>query len=315
MSVSVVIPAYNSQFLRVALESVMGQTRAPSEIILVDGSPEMTLAQLGNYRDQVAYYHQSPRGVSAARNFGIEKAQGKYVAFLDADDLWLPGKLQKQIDLLDRHPRIGFCFSTVWNLVEGDGSCIPREPFSPPVLLRWIAANASEDGAVGGSVYELLLEVNCIATSSLVIRRELFDTVGTFDESLKNGEDYDFELRLARSSLAFFMTEPTSRYRVHTAGLSGGWSSRSESFYQANLTVLESHYRLYPSPAVKRALAQTYAGYSLHCLKLGERKTAATYARRSLALEPSMRALKCYAEAQSPRAYKLLSGWAGAAER
>jgi glycosyltransferase involved in cell wall biosynthesis len=315
MSVSVVIPAYNSRFLQAAIESVMAQTRAPSEILLVDGSPETTLAELSSYRHRISYYHQPPRGVSAARNFGIQKAQGRYIAFLDADDLWLPEKLEKQVDLLDRYPQIGFCFSTVWNLVEDTDSGVPREPFFPPELLRWMAANSPQDGAVSGSVYGLLLEVNCIATSSLLIRRDLFEAVGLFDESLKNGEDYDFELRLARSAPAFFTTPPTSRYRVHTGGLSGGWSGRSELFYRSNLTVLESHCRLYPSPEAKRALARTYAGYSLHCLKLGDRKTAAAYARRSLEVSPSLRALKCYVEAQSPRAYKFFSAWVGAPER
>jgi glycosyltransferase involved in cell wall biosynthesis len=315
MSVSVVIPAYNSRFLQAALESVMSQTRAPSEILLVDGSPETTLAELSGYHDRISYYHQPPRGVSAARNFGIQKAQGKYIALLDADDLWLPEKLERQVDLLDRHEQIGFCFSTVWNLVEDTDSHVPREPFYPPELLRWMATNSARDGAVSGSVYGLLLEVNCIATSSLLIRRDLLEAVGLFDESLKNGEDYDFELRLARAAPAFFTISPTSRYRVHTGGLSGGWSSRSELFYRSNLTVLESHCGLHPSPEAKRALARTYAGYSLHCLKLGDRKTAAASARRSLGVSPSLRALKCYAEAQSPRAYKFFSAWVGALER
>lgn len=315
MNVSVVIPAYNSRYLQEALRSVLAQTFPPLEIILVDSSPESTLASLSGQREQIAYYYQSPRGVSAARNLGVQKAQGKYIAFLDADDLWLPEKLQKQVDLLEGNPDIGFSFSTVWNLVEAGDGLIPREPFFPLALRRWMAGNLQREGAVSGSVYELLLEVNCIATSSLLIRHDVFDAIGFFDESLTHGEDYDFELRLARQFSALFITEPTSRYRVHNNGLSGGWSARSDLFYRTNLSVLEAHYRTHPSPALKKALAETCAGYALHCLKSGERGTAASYARRSLRLVPSLRALKCYAEAISPSAYKLLSRRVGAVER
>lgn len=309
MSVSVVIPAYHSRYLREALASVFAQTLPPSEVILVDSSPEATLDGVNGHRDQITYYYQAPRGVSAARNLGIQKAKGKYVALLDADDLWLAEKLEKQVDLLERNPNLGFCFSTVWNLVDGCDGQIPREPFLPLALRQWMAGNLQHEGAVSGGIYELLLEVNCIATSSLLIRREIFEIVGCFNESLNHGEDYDFELRLARRFPAVFITEPTSRYRVHNSGLSGGWSARSDLFYRANLNVLEAHYSTHPSTELKKALARTCTGYALHCLKTGAREMAAGYARRSLQLAPSLGALKCYAEAISPNAYKLISGW------
>jgi glycosyltransferase involved in cell wall biosynthesis len=308
VNVSVVIPAYNSRYLREALDSVFAQTTPPSEIILVDSSPESTLASLNGYRDRVAYYYQTPRGVSAARNLGIQKAHGKYVAFLDADDLWLPEKLQKQVDLMECNPTHSFCFSTVWNLVEEEDGQIPREAFLPLALRQWMASNLQHEGAVSGSVYELLLEVNCIATSSLLIRRDVFETVGGFDEKLNHGEDYDFELRLARQFPAVYVTEPTSRYRVHNTGLSGGWSARSDLFYRANLSVLEAHYLSHPSTPLRKALARTCVGYATHCLKVGACGKSAAYARRSLQLVPSLAAFKCYTEAILPSTYQFLSG-------
>jgi glycosyltransferase involved in cell wall biosynthesis len=307
MSVSVIIPTYNSHYLREALDSVFAQSLLPSEIILVDSSPDSTLSTLKDYRDHIVYFHQSPQGVSAARNFGLQKAQGKYLALLDADDVWLADKLQKQVSLLERNQGIGFSFSTVWNLINGEQGKIPSEPFFPPALRRWIVKGIQHEGAVSGLAYDLLLDVNCIATSSLVIRRDAIDKIGLFDESLNNGEDYDFELRLAREFPALFITEPTSRYRVHEAGLSGIWMARSELFYQANLKVLEKHQRLYPSPVVKRAIACAYDDYALHRLKIGDSEMAATYAWRSLRTRPSLTAFKCYAEAVWPNAYSFLS--------
>ena len=85
-SVSVIIPAYNSPYLEEAIESVLAQTLAALEIIVVDGSADTTMKQIEKYGDRVKYFHQTPRGVSAARNLGIRQAGGDYIALLDADD-------------------------------------------------------------------------------------------------------------------------------------------------------------------------------------------------------------------------------------
>jgi glycosyltransferase involved in cell wall biosynthesis len=315
MSVSVVIPAYNSRHVKEAIGSIFAQAVLPSEVIVVDSSPDSTLAAINGDRGRINYYYQPPRGVSAARNFGIRKATGKFVALLDADDVWLPGKLEKQIALLELNPQIGFSFSTVWNLLDMEQEGIPNEPFFPPALRRWMEKGLQHEGAVSGRVYELLLDVNCIATSSLVIRRDVFEKVAPFNETLNNGEDYEFELRLAREFPALFINEPTTRYRVHGTGLSGAWSARSDLFYQTNLKVLEKHHTLHPSVFVRRAIARTYAAYALHCLKAGKHELAVDSARRSLGIWPSVRAFKCYAEATSPKAYKLMSAWVGSAGR
>jgi len=310
--VSVVIPTFHSPYLRNALESVFSQTWQPLEIVIVDSSPASTLPDIADCRDRVKYLFQSANGVSAARNFGIENAQGEMIALLDADDIWHERKLEKQVELLRTHPEIGFSFSAVWNLTDGAApGMIPTEPFYPEALSKWISTNIQHEGAVSGSAYELLLEVNCIATSSLVIRRDAFETIGNFDESLKNAEDYEFELRLAERYPAVFISEPTSRYRVHDTGLSGEWTTRSELFHRTNLDALEKHYRLFPTRAVKRALAQTCSSYALHYLNLGDFRSASRYSRRSLEIYPSMRAFKHLAESISPKVYGFLSVIAG----
>jgi len=314
--ISVIIPAFNSSYLSKALASVYSQTLRPREILVVDSSPEITLPQIADCPERVSYFFQTPSGVSAARNFGIEKAKAKFVALLDADDIWLPKKLEKQLKLLENYPEVGFAFSTVWNLIDDAEQCaISTEPFYPDALRKWIAANNQHEGAVSGWVYALLLEVNCVATSSLVIRRDVFEKIGYFDESLKNAEDYEIELRLAKHYPALFISEPTSRYRVHETGLSGAWARRSVLFYRTNLSALEKHYRSFPSISVKKALAQTRASYALYLLSIGESKLAAHHSWRSLGLYPSVRALKYYAEANCPGGYRFLSSMLGNARR
>ncbi|MDY0039233.1 MAG: glycosyltransferase family A protein, partial [Desulforhabdus sp.] len=109
--VSVIIPTYNrASFLKEALDSVLLQQNAEMEVIVVDdGSTDDTAAIVESFGRAVTYLYQSNAGVSAARNTGIKAARGRWLALLDSDDLWLPGKLQFQLELLNRHKDIKIC--------------------------------------------------------------------------------------------------------------------------------------------------------------------------------------------------------------
>ncbi len=304
-SVSVIIPSYNSPYLSEAIESVFRQTHGATEIIVVDGSPEVTLDQIEDCFGRIQHIPQLPRGVSHARNAGIVAAQGDYVALLDADDLWLPDKLHTQLLLLERYPAAGFCFSTTWNLLDVEDCAIPSEPYCPRELRSWIQSKGQANGAVHGDVYELLLSVNCVATSSVVARKTAMVNVGLFDESLKNGEDYDFWLRLASAFSAIYVCEPTCRYRVHPDGLSGTWSSRSELFYRANLRVLEKHLANVPSVMVRKALSRSLADFANFQLKSAQLTEAKRTALQSLRVRPNLKATQTYIEAAFPKASSL----------
>lgn len=304
-SVSVIIPTYNSPYLPQAIESVFHQSHGATEIIVVDSSPEVTLEQIEDYFGRIRHISQPPRGVSQARNVGIVAAQGDYVALLDADDLWLPDKLHTQLSLLERYPEAGFCFSTTWNLLAVEDCAIPSEPYCPPELRSWIESKGQANGAVYGDVYELLLSVNCVATSSVVARKTAMVSVGLFDESLKNGEDYDFWLRLASACPAIYVCEPTCRYRVHSDGLSGTWGSRSELFYRANLRVLEKHFANVPSLMVRNALSRALADFANFQLKSARRIEAKRTALQSLRVRPNLKATQTYIELAFPKAYSL----------
>ena len=112
-SVSVIIPVYNRKdFIAEAIESVLAQTYTDFEIIVVDdGSPEDMKDVLGLYLQKIKYVYQENKGLAAARNTGIRNSSGKYVAFLDDDDLFERRKLEKQTEILETHPELGFVFS------------------------------------------------------------------------------------------------------------------------------------------------------------------------------------------------------------
>lgn len=300
VTVSVVIPVYGASYVREALESALAQTWAPTEIIVVDSSPETTRPRIEGYLDRITYFYEPPRGVSAARNAGIRAAKGDLVAFLDADDLWMPEKLAVQVPALSRRGEADFSFSTVWNLTDQEDPGIPRDPFYPPPLRDWLGAHPAVGGVASGWVYDLLLATNCVATSSVAVRRAVLETIGLFDESFSNGEDYDLWLRLAKRYPAAFVCNPIARYRVHDAGLSGAWTSRPELFYRNNIRVLEKHQAMFPSVAVRDALTRSYAGYSSFLLKSNRRAEARRFALRSFRLRPTLAATRTYLEAVLP---------------
>lgn len=123
--VSVVMPAFNVAWcVRRAIDSVLTQTYLRHEIIVIDdGSTDDTASVLASYGDRIRVISQTNRGMSAARNRGIDAARGTLVAFLDADDYWLSEKLARQVELLQRRPEVGFC-STAASVVNPEGAVL-----------------------------------------------------------------------------------------------------------------------------------------------------------------------------------------------
>jgi glycosyltransferase involved in cell wall biosynthesis len=181
--VSVIIPAYNAQdFIAGAIQSVLQQTFQDFEIVVVDdGSTDGTVDALAPFRDRVRYYRQPNAGPSAARNRGIASSTGKYIAFQDADDLWLPDKLAKQVDYLEHHTDCVLVYTDfTWNPVTKQSRL---QHFEPRQAGKWFLH---------------LLQQNFIATPTVVIRRETLDNQELFNPWLRGAEDLDLWLRLAR---------------------------------------------------------------------------------------------------------------------
>lgn len=186
--VSVVIPAYNVAWcIRRAVDSVLGQNFGRCELIVVnDGSTDQTAEVLAAYGEKLRAIDQPNRGMSAARNAGIRSAGGMYIAFLDADDWWLPGKISRQVELMESRPEVGFC-STAARVEDGDGR----------LLNQWGCAQSNTN------MLETLFARNAAIAggcSAVMVRRGLFDRVGMFDETLGGFEDPDLWMRLAAVS-------------------------------------------------------------------------------------------------------------------
>jgi glycosyltransferase involved in cell wall biosynthesis len=186
--VSVVMPAYNVAWcIGRAVDSVLAQDFRPCELIVVnDGSTDGTGALLESYGAAITVLNQENRGMSAARNAGIRRARGTYVAFLDADDWWLAGKLSRQVELMHSRPEIGFSSTTV--RVEDDDGRLLNLWRCPNGSTEILATLFAQNAAIAGGC------------SAVMARRDLLDRVGLFDESLRGFEDPDLWMRLAAVS-------------------------------------------------------------------------------------------------------------------
>jgi len=203
----VVIPTYN-RFPQVkhAIESVLSQTYRDFELWVVDdGSTDGTGEALRAYGDRITYVWQENNGVSAARNVGLRVSRGKYVAFLDSDDLWMPRKLEIQVRCMEENPQFPLCYTDeVW-------------------IRRGVRVNPKRKHAkYSGWIFERCLPLCIISPSSALMKRALFDEVGGFDETLPVCEDYDFWLRVtARYPVLFIGQKLIVKRGGHEDQLSG----------------------------------------------------------------------------------------------
>ena len=218
--VSVIIPAYNcARFIREAVDSALAQDYVALEVIVVDdGSTDDTGAILASYGDRIRLLSQPNRGCAAARNAGIALARGRYVAFLDGDDVWWPSKIRYQMQALGKAGyKMAYSRFIVWH-PEADGHYLPAE--------RMFSAEGSDHvsdcALVTGCTYEALLEDCMVWTSTVLVEKAALDEAGGFDEALEVGEDYDLWLRLSRTLPMLGLEQPTALYRQHPSSVIHG---------------------------------------------------------------------------------------------
>ncbi len=209
-SVSVVIPAHNAKkFIGEAIDSVLQQDWPADEIIVVDdGSTDWDYSALEAVAPNIRVSSQTNKGVSAARNRGCELARGPYVAILDADDIWLPGKLKAQMHHLAANPAVDAVFASGlgWEPVPGGDHWV--QPAVVP------GATPSEAGAVRLYYRDFLYDIP-IASSTMVIKKATWEAIGGFNESKRYGEDQDFNLRLSYAHSVDLLKFVGMLYRKH----------------------------------------------------------------------------------------------------
>jgi glycosyltransferase involved in cell wall biosynthesis len=212
--VSVVLRTYNrSHLLSRAILSVLDQDYTDFELLIVDdGSTDGTDALVRRFADPRIRYIRSPRnqGLGAARNLGIRESRGKYVAFLDSDDEWLPPKLSQQVDTLRQAPEdVGVVYSRYWHVQHG------RARLSPPPLRQFAGNFEAPVRRLEGDVYRALLRGNFAPAQAALVRASCFERVGPADASLPAYEDWDLWLRIARHFRFVYQKTPLL-YVYHT---------------------------------------------------------------------------------------------------
>lgn len=255
--VSIIIPAYNAaEFIGETLASVAAQTFTSHEVIVInDGSPdtEELERELQRYQGQLQYIKQENRGAAAARNTGLRAAKGEFVAFLDADDTWLPTFLEKQIELLKR---------TNADLVYADALLTGEAPAGQ----TFMETHPSRGEVTPENLLALKVTV---LTSTVLARKAPILDADLFDENLRRGQDFDLWLRLAKRGARFaYQREVLAHHRIVSSGLSGDMMSQ----LKRTLSVLEAVKSKEQLTASENAALQANMNRSLSMLALEEGK-------------------------------------------
>jgi glycosyltransferase involved in cell wall biosynthesis len=212
MKVSVVLPTYNRGYIiHDALASVLAQNYGDVEILVVDdGSSDNTREIVEQVKSQKIRYirHDRNRGCSAAYNTGTAAATGQLVAFLDSDDVWKSGYLEKLVSFLSRHPEADCVFCDIE--IHGDATSVPSFVALMKSFSRLLQANPGVNEYIftARQMYVCLLEEVPIKPSAVVVRREMFEKAGTFDEAWPSGTDWDLFLRFSHSACFGYINLP-----------------------------------------------------------------------------------------------------------
>lgn len=231
--VSVIIPAFNcAQYLGRALQSAFAQTYLDYEVIVVnDGSTDETQDLVARWEDKIRYVYQQNRGPASARNLGIAKASGEFLAYLDADDMWYPHKLEGQVAFLDNHPECGFVHSDLTIVDENDRVIFPA----------WVQ-EMRRSAPRGFCVMDLLHHCHIQGGVTVVERRTCYDRTGGFDERLRRAEDYLHWVQVALDGHAVgYIDEPLAMYRWRTGSLSKNQAATLEAMLQVFRILVEEN--------------------------------------------------------------------------
>ena len=229
MQVSVVIPTFNrASSLRRALQSVLNQKGTSFEVLVVDdGSTDTSRAlveQLAQQHTEIRYLFQSRRGPAAARNVGIKKSRAPFVALLDSDDEWLPGKLAAQLEFFEKNPSYLICQTDeIW--IRNGKRVNPMKKHKKE----------------GGDIFERCVVLSMVSPSCVMMSKSLFDEIGLFDESLPACEDYDLWLRAsARLKIGLIERPYVVRYGGHTDQQSRQFSVMDQFRIRSLVKILKS---------------------------------------------------------------------------
>ena len=270
--VSVVIPNYNyARYVSQAIDSVLAQTYRHHEVIVINnGSTDNSAEVLRGYGDRIRWIDQENRGQSGARNRGIEESRGELIAFLDADDAWLPAKLERQIACL-RDARIGLVYS----------SCIDTDASLKPLRVRL--------GTRGGSILRdmALSQITIIAgESTALVRRDCFERVGMFDLQLSLSAGWDMWRRIATHYKVGVVSDPLVFYRQHGTNMHRNVDLMEHDKLYSLAKMFDDPAAADVQPLRKQSYANVYLALCGSYLYAGQWQKSASYAIKSVITWP-----------------------------
>lgn len=214
ISISAVIPAYNAdEYIARAIDSVLKQTHSVDEIIVIDdGSTDSTAEAVKHYGQKVHYIYQPNAGVSAARNAGIEAAVSNWIAFLDADDEWMPNKIELQTEVLSKNPDLAWISGNYLR-------CLCDENRQRPYLSETVARQLTQGKDVVANFFEAFMKNVWGCTDTMLIRKEVLTRAGLFRLGQKQMEDIDLWWNIARTCPEFgYIAKPIAIYHLNIKG-------------------------------------------------------------------------------------------------
>ncbi len=214
--VSVLMPSFNyGRYLPFAIKSVLSQSYSDLELVITDdcstdGSKE--IAEEWKRLDDrvVTVFHDTNHGLARARNSGLAVSTGEFVAFCDADDIWLPDKLKTQVEYLQRRPEVGLVHSDGL-IMDGDGNLTGK---------RFSSEFHRKGQVTSGNLFEELCQRNFLCVPTVILRREAIQYAGGFDERLRSLEDWLCWAKVSRKYPFYYVDEPLVQYRNHRDSLS-----------------------------------------------------------------------------------------------
>lgn len=279
--VSVIVPVYNrAHYVAETIESILAQTYKNIELILInDGSTDSSLIVLQEYQrrhpDKVVIVDQENQGQIAARNNGIKKAKGEFIAFLDSDDLWYPEKLELQLPYLKND--VALVYSAIEN-IDQNGTVLNQEYC---------------DESLVSDMYAALLVQNRMTGGSVVVTKRALDDVGLFDPEFKAAENWDLWLRICRKYRAALVNKVLVKYRIHP----GNMSANHQLMLEAKEKILHKHGSPEPKDllllkALTLAKADLAYRYGLYYASTGDYVKARQSFRSSQCFAPGYKDVK-----------------------
>jgi glycosyltransferase involved in cell wall biosynthesis len=267
--VSVIIPNYNyARFLPEAIDSVLGQTYPNVEIIVVDdGSTDNSEEVLKGYGERLRWFRQSNRGVSAARNYGIEQSRGELLAFMDADDMWRPEKLERQVRMFE-NPAVGMVYCGL-QYISTEGELLGQNL-------------SGRSGQVLKGVALLQPPGVPASGSSALISRACFDKVGLFDTALSTSADWDMWRRIACHYEIAIVPEPLVLYRLHGSAMHRNVELFERDMLRAFSSMFEDPAASQIHPLKRHCYGNLYLTLSGSYLHAGQWRKSVKYALRSI---------------------------------